>query len=488
MNIYGINEAGGYCVFEQAKEMVRLSEGLDEDGFLKPEPIERTLKALKYFNRLIEVNNVETVFALSTAAVRMAENQRYFLESVKSKLGLNFRVLTGEQEAYYDYLGVVNTLAFDDAVLVDIGGGSTEIVLVKNREIVNSVSLPFGSVILTEHFKSIKNKKKQIESAEQFLSEEFAKLPWLQEGSGLPVIGLGGIIRSLGKVHRNLNQYPIESLHNYNLTSEAVLDIMAMIQNVPQEEIEKISGINKRRADLMTLGMMPLKVIMGMISSPKLKISAYGLREGCFLEYLNQRRGLPVVVESVLNHSVENMMRRFSVNQTHAAQVHFLSESLFKSLSELHEFDESELKLLKVAANLHDIGIHIDYYDHHLHGMYLITNSKIDGLSNLEQLAVAFLVGNHRDANVKDRFKSYEPFLQRDYLNHLYKLAVILQLAEQLDRTESSYIQNLHVDIRDATVYLKLEAREFPDLDIESAMRFANRFKKYYNRDLQIYV
>ena len=90
MNIYGINELGGYSVFEQAKEMVRLSQGLDQDGLLKHEPIRRTVNALKYFKRLMDVNNVSHIFALSTAAVRMAQNQKQFLDTVKNEIGLEF--------------------------------------------------------------------------------------------------------------------------------------------------------------------------------------------------------------------------------------------------------------------------------------------------------------------------------------------------------------------------------------------------------------
>lgn len=487
MNIYGINELGGYSVFEQAKEMVRLSQGLDQDGLLKHEPIRRTVNALKYFKRLMDVNNVSHIFALSTAAVRMAQNQKQFLETVKNEIGLEFKVLSGQEEAYYDYLGVINTIAFDDAVLVDIGGGSTEIVLVKNRAFVQAISLPFGSVILTEHFKKQKNRKKQIESAEKFVLDQLAEIPWLKEGEGLPLIGLGGIIRSIGKVHRNINQYPIENFHNYKMPSKEVESVIDLIHNTPPEDIDKIDGINKRRADLMTLGTIPLKVLMHYIKATEMRISAYGLRDGYFLEFLNTKNNQAKVFPSVLTASVTNMMNRFYVNQIHAHQVEKIAEKLFRALAPLHDFSEDDLKLLKVSALLHDIGMHIEYYDHHLHGMYLIMNTKIDGLSNLEHLGIAFLVGNHRSTNIKDRFKIYEPFISKDFFNKLVKLSVILQISEQLDRAETSNIRDLSLDINENTVYIKLESDEVPDLDMESAMRYAGRFKKYYDRELNIY-
>lgn len=487
MNIYGINELGGYSVFEQAKEMVRLSEGLDQDNLLKSEPINRTLNALKYFKRLMDVNKVSHIFALSTAAVRMAENQKYFLETVKTEIGIEFSVLSGKEEAYYDYLGVVNTIAFSDAVLVDIGGGSTEIVLVKNRELIESISLPFGSVILTEHFKKQKNRKKQIENAENFILDQLKEVSWLKEGEGLPIIGLGGIIRSLGKVHRNLNRYPIENLHNYGMSSEEVDAVIDLIKNTDPDEMYKIDGINKRRADLMTLGSTPLYMIMKYIRAPEMRISAYGLRDGYFLEYLNIDRHQSVMFPDVLEASVHNMMNRFFVNQAHAHQVEKIAVKLFEGFSSLHHFDANDLKLLRISALLHDIGMHIEYYDHHLHGMYLLMNSKIDGLSNLEHLAVAFLVGNHRSSSIKDRFKIYEPFIDKDFFTKYTKLAVILQISEQLDRAEIGNIRALSIDIKENAIYIKLESDEMPTLDMESAMRFSDRVKKYYDKELHIY-
>ncbi|MBF4691810.1 Ppx/GppA phosphatase family protein [Fusibacter ferrireducens] len=487
LNIYGINELGGYSVFEQAKEMVRLSEGLDQDNLLKPEPINRTLSALRYFKRLMDVNKVSNTFALSTAAVRMAENQKYFLETVKTEIGIEFNVLTGQEEAYYDYLGVVNTIAFSDAILVDIGGGSTEIVLVKNRELIESISLPYGSVILTEHFKKQKNRKKQIENAENFILDQLKDIPWLKAGEGLPIIGLGGIIRSLGKVHRNLNRYPIENLHNYKMTSNDVNSVIDLIKDTDPDDLDKIDGINKRRADLMTLGSTPVNMIMKYVEAPEMRISAYGLRDGYFLEYLNRDRQQSAVFPDVLEASVQNMMKRFFVNQEHAYQVEKIAVKLFEGLASLHDFDANDLKLLRISALLHDIGMHIEYYDHHLHGMYLLMNSKVDGLTNIEHLAVAFLVGNHRSYNIKDRFKIYEPFIDKDFFNKYTKLAVILQISEQLDRAEIGNIINLTIDIRESAIYIKLESDEMPTLDMESAMRFSDRVKKYYGKNLHIY-
>ncbi len=487
MHIIGVNEYGAYSVFEQAKEMVRLSEGLNEDAILKPIPIERTIKALNYFKRLIEVNNVNEVYALCTAAVRMAKNREYFLNQVKESTGFEFRVLSGEEEAYYDYLGVINSMDFKDAVIIDIGGGSCEIIWVENRKLKEAISLPIGSVILTEMFKNIKNKKKRVEKAEDYTRECFLAIPWLKEIKGLPVIGLGGVIRTIGKVDRNQNNYPIENMHNYHMTIDEANGIFTMIFSTNTRDLGKIEGVNRRRADLMTLGILPLKILMETVSAEELRISGNGLREGFFYELHLSKQQKTIVLDDVLVHSSQNIMKRFCVNEDHALQVQKMSLTLFKKLNALHDFTMQDRKILKIAALLHDIGMQIEYYDHHIHGMYLLLNSKIDGLTNFEHIAVAFLVGNHRQKSIKERMKEYEAIISKKDITRLEKLSVFLQIAEQLDRAENSVVKNINVKINKKNVKIGLIADENPELDIESAMRFKDKFEKHFDRKLEIY-
>ena len=265
MNILGINARGGYSIYEQASEMVRLSEGMGDEMTLKEIPIERTIHALLYFKKLIEVTETPEVYALATAAVRLSKNKKAFLKRVKEETGFEFTVLTGHQEAYYDYLGVVNSMTIDDALIVDIGGGSTELIWMKGRELMEAVSLPIGSVTLTERFSGIKAKKKRVEAAKKYIEGYYDKLPWLKALKGKPIIGLGGVVRTLGRIDRDLNGYPIENMHNYRMHESEVDRICTMIFDTEEKELDKISGINKKRADIITLGILPFHCLFDQI-------------------------------------------------------------------------------------------------------------------------------------------------------------------------------------------------------------------------------
>lgn len=485
MNIFGINDQGGYSIYDQASEMVRLSEGLGSDLILKEEPIKRTISALNYFQKLIEVNSVKKVYALATAAVRMAKNQHMFLERVKVETGFEFTVLSGNQEAYYDYLGVVNSMEIRNALIVDIGGGSTELIWMKDRELIKAISLPIGSVTLSEKFSDIKSRKKRMEIAEKYIKSFYKKIDWLSELKGSPMIGLGGVIRTLGKVDRAKHGYPLENLHNYRLHEKEVQIICNQIFESDQKDLEKISGISKRRADIIALGLLPFKCLFEMNDAPEIRISGNGLRDGYFYEKYFTSIGKPSIVEDVLLQSKENIMRRFGVNQKHANHVKDLTLKLYDGLSEHIDFDSNHRKILSTAAMLHDIGMHIEYYDHHIHGYYLIMNGRLEGLTNAERISVAFLVGNHRSSGIKSQMDDYIGIVSKNEIQRLWKLAILLMFCEQLDRAENGAVEDLKVMMNKDSIDIVLLSSETLDLEISSANQYLDRFEKIFQKKIR---
>ncbi len=481
MNIMRINEHGGYSVFDSAKETVRLSEGLEHDGMLKAIPMDRAVKALKYFKKLAEVTEVQETHVLATAAVRMAINKDVFIERVREEVGFELKVISGECEAYYDYLAVVNSIEVDDCAIIDIGGASTEIVLVRNRKLEESVSLPFGSVILTEKFGSIKNKKNRVKTAFKYVRDEMNKIPWISQLKGFRVIGLGGTIRAIGKIDRGFNKYPIKNMHNYRMVHSEIERVFSLVFKKADEELRYVDGIENRRAEVIALGMVPLRALIGFTGSMGISISGHGLRNGFFYEKFFNENGLPVVVDDVLRHSCDNTMKRFNVKTEHADQVKFISLKLFDLFKDFHSFDSNDRKVLEIASMVHDAGMHIEYYDHHIHGMYLLIYGKINGLTNHEHLKVAFLVGNHRESSVKEKMKEYSTLFSKKDIKKILKLSVFLKMAEQLDRSVNSTIKDLNIHLEGRKAIIEVFADEEPLLEIEAAMRYQELFYKSFN-------
>jgi exopolyphosphatase/guanosine-5'-triphosphate,3'-diphosphate pyrophosphatase len=372
-----------------------------------------------------------------------------------------------------------------DALIVDIGGGSTELIWMKDRELIKAISLPIGSVTLSEKFSDIKSRKKRMEMAEKYIKAFYKKIDWLSELKGSPIIGLGGVIRTLGKVDRAKHGYPLENLHNYRLHETEVQAICNQIFECDQKGLEKISGISKRRADIIALGLLPFKCLFEMNDAPEIRISGNGLRDGYFYEKYFTSIGKPSIVEDVLLQSKENIMRRFDVNQKHANHVKNLTLKLFDGLSQAFEFEPGDRKILSTAAMLHDIGMHIEYYDHHIHGYYLIMNGRLEGLTNAERISVAFLVGNHRSSGIKSQMDDYIGIVSKNEIQRLWKLAVILMLCEQFDRAENGVVESLDVKVTSGAIEICMISTDTLDLEISSAKQFSDRFEKVYQSQVQ---
>lgn len=440
MNIIGIGEAEDHILMDQAKEKVRLSEGMGDELTIKPEPLRRLFATLDLFAQLNRVYEVRDVHCLATAAVRSASNQAAILKQIEEVSGFRFQVLSGEEEAELDYLGVINTMDLSDAVLIDLGGASTEIILVRDRVKTEAVSLPVGSVNLSERFHDER-------SVRDYLRGLLANIPWLDQAEGLEVIGLGGSIRTLAKVNRARQQWPLFSIHNYRMAIKDVHQVQAIIRRLPEDELVRVPGISSSRVDLLKRGLAPFDELIDRIRPSHLRISTSGLREGYFYRRYHQGRELPTVSRDVLEDALLNLERRYRLNLVHCRYVSDLSLRLFDLLGD--DFQSDDRLLLEVAARIHDIGMHVDYYSHHLHGFYLIIQSNLAGLSDEQLIQVALLVGYHRQKPVLFDLEPFVNIIGPEKFRRMKQLSLFLSLAEQLDRSESQKVRSIerHGDV-----------------------------------------
>ncbi|MDK2799380.1 MAG: exopolyphosphatase / guanosine-5-triphosphate,3-diphosphate pyrophosphatase [Clostridiales bacterium] len=490
--IMKVYQDGSYKMLDQAKEMVRLSEKMGDENTLKPLAIQRTISALKLFKKLIEAHKVDKVITVATAAVRNAANQQFFLDKVKIETGYEFTVISGEDEGYYDYVGVINTIDIDNCVIIDTGGASTEFILVENRRMKNVVSLPYGAVVLTEKFQpkddNGSDRCKAIQaSTEEFMQKQLANIPWLEQAKGLPVVGVGGAIRTLAKIDKKKIGFPLESLHNYQLSADEVTAAYDKVANTSAEDRKNIPGVSKDRADIIAAGLVPVKSLMDYLQSDKLVISGNGLREGVFFKaYLKACGYKDEIVENVLIHSIENTLKNYDANITHSYQVQKLALSLFDQLKKLHDFGDDIRKLLYASALLHDIGMYVDYYNHHKHGFYLVLNSRINGLTNKELVMCAFIVGMHENEDFKQNWKEYELLINKSDYEVIKKLSLFVRIAEKLDRNEYGSIEDVVCYITDDSVQMMVKSNNSPDLEIAAAMKNNKTFEKLFDKELYI--
>lgn len=289
MTITEVDNHGNYQTVNQIKRYVRLSANMGPEKVLQPDAIDRTLAALSDFKDVYSQLEKPDIHAVATAAVRQASNQKAFLKQVKEQLGLSLKVISGATEARYDYLGVINTLPMVNGLIVDTGGGSSELILVQNQQLKHVVSIPLGSVTLSQNYlEADVVQSASLFKAMTFVNNVFNDVWWLREATNLPIIGLGGANRTLAKINRRKKNFlNAEDVHGYKLTDEDVYETLTQLLGLDLEGRKKVPGLAKERADIIVGGLIPVTLLMRLLDSQQITFSNAGLRDGILFEYLN---------------------------------------------------------------------------------------------------------------------------------------------------------------------------------------------------------
>ena len=291
MAITEIADNGDFREIKRVKENTRLSEGMGTEKILQPQAIEHTIAALKRFKRLYQGLPNLQVRAITTAAVRQAKNRREFLDRVKKETGLEFQVLSGRKEAYYDYLGVVRTLKLSHCLILDVGGASSELILVQHKKARDLISLPFGAVNLSEQYHlGGFVRADDLFRAQSMVMERFNKIPWLRYATRVPIVLLGGANRTLARMTYAHRRQHGNSFHGYRLSSKGVYGTYRELLNRNLAQRKKMPGLEADRADIIIGGMLPLVCLLQRNSDGRVIFSESGVREGIITEYIQKRQ------------------------------------------------------------------------------------------------------------------------------------------------------------------------------------------------------
>jgi len=483
MHIYS---NGAYNLVYHQKETLRLGEGMADNGLLREEAMQRAVEAAKTFLHMCQLMKADKILAVATAAVRNAKNGPEFLERIRNEAGLPLQTISGRDEARLGYIGVINTLDITDALLFDLGGGSIELSLIKNRKLQHTVSLPFGAVNLTEKF-ATQNKisDEQIAELRAYIMRSFKKIPWLANLS-LPLVGVGGTVRNIAKMEQKRKNYPFNKVHNYRLGHISINDLWKSLIASDFKQRQNFPGLSSERADLIVAGTTVVKCLFDITQANRLIISGCGVREGLFLHHYFPHTGQPEIIADTLLHSAYNMLLFYKGDLAHANYVADSAAAMFSGWQDLHELDERDRKLLRVASLLHDIGITINYYDHARHSAYLVENARLFGLTHREQMLAAVVAGWHHGPSAKYvRNKLYSEFLdEADWLK-ARKMALLLALAESLDTTQMHMAKIVSINYNQKQTYLDISIdQQQGSIELQALDRHRKWFKREFGREL----
>lgn len=468
---------------ENIKETVRLSSGLDPEGRLNTEAFQYAADTISLFVRFCQARNVDRILAVATAAVRNAPNGQELIEYIYDKTGIKIQVLTGEEEAYLGYVGLVNSTPFTDGLMADFGGGSLKLCAFEGRVNQATMIYEFGVVTIAERF-NLKDKPapSDLKAMEEFLEKQFERVGRIN-GQRL-LIGIGGTFRSLARIYRRRRHYLPDITDGIEIPAEDVREIYAMLSQMSHAERLEVPGLEPARADLIVAGTGIILKLMEAIQAEKVVVSTASIRDGIFYKYLLPR---DPILFNVLSHHMENLIRYHRSDENHLRRVSNLAVTLFDQLQPIHKMGSFARRLLLIAGLLHEIGQVISVESLEKHTLYMLLHTPFIGLTQRERVMTAFLAACHDEIYLPDFDEYVErgPLLPEDK-DIIIKLSPLLQITHSLDRSHTGVVMQVLTEIKDGVCEISVVSKANADLEIKDARRRAKAFKDIYGYDLVI--
>ncbi|WP_456300040.1 Ppx/GppA phosphatase family protein [Rubidibacter lacunae] len=438
-----------FNIIAREKDTVRLGDRDPKTGTLTPAAIDRALASLRRCHDLAAAFNAEQIVALATSAVREAPNGRDFIQLVRRELGITIDLISGQEEARRIYLGVLSAMEFSDRphIIVDIGGGSTEIVLGDGREPRYLSSTKVGAVRLKHRY--ITNDpiaRSERRTLETYIRGQLARATSevrarLQPGEKPTLVGTSGTIECLANLHarETLGIVP-NPLQGYELCREDLDALVDRLADMTEAERLQLPGMSDRRAEIIVPGALVLVEAMRLLDLDRLVVCERALREGAIVDWMLAHGLIENHLRfhnSVRQRSTLNIANKYRVDITHGERVARFALSLFdQTHGNLHQWGAEERELLWTAAVLHNCGIYVSHDAHHKHSYYLIRNAELMGFNETELELVANIARYHRKSKPKKKHESYSNLPGKRYREMVDQLSALLRLATALDRRQ----------------------------------------------------
>ena len=413
---------GRLVVIDRMKSMVQLAYGLTEDKQLLPEVREKALNCLAQFGeRLAEIDR-HNIRVVGTNTLRQLKDKS-FIRDAETALGVPIEIISGKEEARLIYLGVIQFVDLHDqqALAIDIGGGSTELVLGERDKILRSNSLEIGCVRLSKQFFSDeKISKKQVNAASLYLDNELLPLNHNLIDKPCQNFGASGTIKTLKEMIQQ------ENLGDDNITTDALKKLLKTLLSLGSvRAIERRFDLSTERAKVICGGLLILKSVMEKLHLDVVQPVDTALREGIILDLLGR-----IHKEDMRDLTIESLVHRFGANIEQAKRVEATSLYMAEKINLNSELLTNPKRYLSWASLLHEIGLAISYHRHYKHSAYLVEHADLDGFSRTDQKIIAVILYNHKRRFNLDDF---------DYLpDFVISLTLILRLSVLLHRSRES--------------------------------------------------
>jgi exopolyphosphatase/guanosine-5'-triphosphate,3'-diphosphate pyrophosphatase len=438
-----------FDVVEREREMVRLGSSGGDMKELTDDAIERGIEVLARFRQVAEVHDAR-VRAVATSAVREADNRDVFIDRAWDEAGVHVDVISGFEEARLIHLGVLQAVPVFERqlLLVDIGGGSTELLVGKQGETLAARSLKLGAIRLTKRFfHSNVLHPAAVDSCRRHVREVLAPFAREVRRIGFEVaVGSSGTIAAVCEmVAARRDEAPPRTLDNLTVASDEIAAVVKHLVKTPSiKERAKTPGLDPRRADIILAGALILEQVVAELDVDALTYSDYALREGVLLDTWQRLHGGSLHhLSDLRRRSVIHLAGIMDEDLDHSEHVAHLALELFDGTADRHGLGDDAREYLEAAALLSNVGLFLSHAQHHKHSYYVIRNSEhLAGFTDREIELIALVARYHRKSSPKPRHAEFAALHDDD--QHLVRcVAGLLRIAIGLDRGHASRVRTV---------------------------------------------
>ena len=454
-----------FTIIDRDKETVRLGD-CEANGNLKAEVMDRAIATLNRFQKIAKSANAEQIIAVATSAVREAPNGTTFLNKIADELDLYVNLISGQEEARRIYLGVLSAMEFNNTphVIIDIGGGSTELILGDGNAPRTLSSTKVGAVRLTKEFVTTDPISKvefaylraYIRGLLERPTEEL--LANIQEGEKPQLVGTSGTIEALATIHayEKFGNAPTP-LAGYQFSLTELEGLVNKLKKLSVSERQELPGMSQKRSEIILAGALVLQEAMSLLGMESITVCERSLREGVIVDWMLNHSLIYDRLRfqsSIRQRNTLKIAQKYQVNLEYSERVASWALHLFdQTQGLLHQWGSDERELLWAAGILHNCGLYVSHSSHHKHSYYLIRNGELLGYSEIEIEVIANLARYHRKSLPKKKHENYQN-LPKKYQQMVSQLSALLRLAIALDRRQKGAIADIKCE-------LKKDKREF---------------------------
>lgn len=497
-----MDTAGSLTILDSDKVAVRLGQAIGSDNSIHEDAIGRTVETIRHMKQIAAAYPCR-IRAVATHATRVASNHERLLDSIKDATGIDVEVIDGVEEARLSFLGMRYGLALGNSLClgVDVGGGSTELIVARGENVRFVISLNLGAVVLSKKFFKGKNpSKSDIRELEERISDTLSPLASaIKQFNVEKAVIASGTAKALAAIdHLKFSDKKSEELRDpngYVLTSSNLGKIADKLEDLKEpSKIKDFTGLDQNRADIILAGTLVIKGLGKAFGIKEWTVSSYGLREGLIVDtQMRLNSWAKGDHKDVRWISVKDFCKRVQIDEEYAEHVAKLALQLYDGLvpkvfPKLDKEDRSTWReLLHAATMLHEAGKFLSFSRYHRHSAYIIANSSLMGFTQNEKMLMGLIARFHRKGIATNKTDDLENIPQRA-LARINFLAGILRFATALNRTRQNRVKSVAMNWKDNRIefVIRHHGNEIPEVEMHMASREINILKKVFNLDVTI--